>query len=210
MQFRNLIFLAIICLGLNVNTSAQSGEKDRERRFNAAVVAGLNFSQIDGDAIAGYHKVGISAGGRAGIKLAKRWELSLELLYSQRGSQSPLVKGQPRGLKYHLDYFDIPVEINFKDWEAVDNKNRPFMRVMIGAGFTYSRLFNSKKEVGGLEDPAGVDDLKRDDVMFQFTASFYAYRFLGFSLRWGRSLFSMHTKDGFINHTLNLRAFYQF
>ncbi|MCP4443476.1 MAG: PorT family protein [Aureispira sp.] len=210
MQFRNLIFLAIIYLGLSINTSAQSSENNRERRFNAAIVAGLNFSQIDGDAIAGYHKVGMSVGGRAGIKLAERWELSMELLYSQRGSQSPLVKGQPRGLKYHLDYFDIPVEINFKDWKAVDGKDRPFMRAMIGAGFTYSRLFRSKKEVGGLEDPAGVDDLKRDDVMFQFTVSFYAFRYLGFSLRWGRSLFSMHKTDAFINHTLNFRAFYQF
>jgi len=57
------------------------------------MVAGINASQINGDAEAGYHKVGLNIGARGGAILGEKWEAALEILLSQQGSQARQVKG---------------------------------------------------------------------------------------------------------------------
>ena len=42
------------------------------QRFNLGVSAGLNFSQVNGDRLAGYDKLGLSAGVRTNIFLTDR------------------------------------------------------------------------------------------------------------------------------------------
>ena len=56
------------------------------QRFKAAAIIGTNLSQIDGDNLYGFKKIGLTAGGRLSYANEKTLDVALEMLYSQRGS----------------------------------------------------------------------------------------------------------------------------
>ena len=131
-----------------------------QRTFSATIVAGFNASQIDGDNTAGYRKPGLNLGARAGVILSKRWETSFEILFSQQGAQSLLIKGVPRSFKCHLNYISVPFLVYFKDWEIVNANNQLYQRFWFGAGISYNRL------MGGY-----IDDLNGKIFVADITAN---------------------------------------
>jgi hypothetical protein len=68
-------YFFLFLLLCNIQLFAQESEV---RTFNATIIAGINASQIDGDFTAGYNKIGLNVGAKAGILLAKRWETGFE------------------------------------------------------------------------------------------------------------------------------------
>ena len=50
-------------------------KNEEEGRFTASVIAGINFSQIDGDEDGTYSKVGFNGGARGGVRFGKNMEL---------------------------------------------------------------------------------------------------------------------------------------
>ena len=64
----------IISLGIITILPAQT--------FKAMVVVGGNLSQIDGDKLGGFNKLGLNTGLRVSADLNDRWSLSTEFLYS--------------------------------------------------------------------------------------------------------------------------------
>lgn len=166
---------------------AQKGEE--EGRFTASIVAGINLSQIDGDEDGSYSKVGFNGGARGGVRFGDRMELCTEILFSQKGSYiSNLDK------MYHLDYLEVPVLFYYKDWEAVSKKNKKYMRVMIGGGFSYSRLVNTTITERGINQkdiPGFVDPFLKNDFMVILDANFFFLRNWGLNVRWSRSLLTI-------------------
>ena len=77
---RNLILVILIIVVLNT-TWAQ--------RFHLGAMGGINISQIDGDDLQGYDKVGWTFGIRSVAVIDESLNFSTELLYSERGSVSP-------------------------------------------------------------------------------------------------------------------------
>ena len=59
----------------------------KESIFKALFVGGMNVSQIEGSGEATYRKFGAIIGGGTVIKFSKRFSLSAELLYSQKGAR---------------------------------------------------------------------------------------------------------------------------
>ncbi|MDX2134036.1 MAG: porin family protein [Saprospiraceae bacterium] len=172
------------CFGLSAASLAQ-------QRFTGGLVVGLTASQIDGDESAGYNKLGLMGGGRAGILLSERWESSLELLFVQRGAQNELVQNNPDQAYYSatLNYIEVPIQIHFKDWLAEDADNNAFYRMYFNAGFSYARLMGTTVE----DDLSAIstvvpDYLNKNDFSILLGATFFANRHLGFNFRWVRSL----------------------
>src|SRR4051812_22334962 len=60
--------------------------------FEGRLVAGFNFSGLQGSAVSGFSKVGINAGGMVYTHFKTMFGLSLELLYSQKGARGANVK----------------------------------------------------------------------------------------------------------------------
>lgn len=163
---------------------AQSNEE--EGRFTASIIAGINISQIDGDEDGSYSKVGFNGGARGGVRFGERMELCTEILFSQKGSYVKKIDKL-----YHLDYIEVPVLFYYKDWKAADKNNRNYMRVMIGGGFSYSRLLNSTIQQYGnrLNDQPGfIDPFLKNDFMVMLDANFFFTRNWGINLRWARSV----------------------
>ena len=115
-----------------------------KRIFYGGLIGGANFAQVDGDYFAGYHKVGFNGGGIMYAQLAKHVALSLEILYTQRGSKSSIGEPSPANahvyiMKYgiNVNYAEIPLMINYFDKR----------RSHFGIGVSYGRMVNSSESI---------------------------------------------------------------
>ena len=80
-KYRNFLLCCILFLGQINFTQGQA-------RFSAKAIAGLTASQIDGDASAGYHKVGLQGGLGVAARLKGKQSASIEFLFTQRGCRN--------------------------------------------------------------------------------------------------------------------------
>lgn len=113
---RLFCFIAILLLPVTIWAQNLFEEKGQEpKTFSGALLTGLNFSQVDGDSYYGYHKVGLNAGAQVMAHFSRYMGLSMELLYSRKGSRAVTVTESPAWgtyvWKYYLDvnYVEVPV-----------------------------------------------------------------------------------------------------
>lgn len=104
--------------------------------FKAGIAAGLNLTQVDGDELYGFKKVGFNGGPMVILPFGPddKWSVSLETLFNQKGSFQRNVNYFHDSLdgfyKLVLDYAEVPVLIHFKDKDFLN----------VGTGFSYGRL----------------------------------------------------------------------
>ena len=134
--------LALALLIASSAASAQNPESYYEeipRTFYGGLIAGANFTQVDGDNYAGYYKVGVNAGGIVYTKFDEHFAASIEILYSQKGSVSN--SEQRAGTAYiysynfRLNYAEVPLQLCYFDKR----------RSHFGAGFSIARLVSVKE-----------------------------------------------------------------
>ncbi len=180
-----------------------SATTTQAQRFEGGLVGGFNLSQIDGDKLAGFNQIGITAGGKVGAILSDRWQLSLELLYSQQGaSRSRADDLSSIYDKIRLNFVEVPVMINFKEW-----------KFHVNAGVSYARLINFK-----VIDFTGVDisdqqDFNENMLSLALGAIYYFNEDVGFEIRWNRALTDLQAQDGagtFIGRTIGVKLIYLF
>lgn len=81
--------------------------------FEAYIIGGVNFSQIDGDKLSGYNKAGLVAGGVTSFKLKDGWSFQQEIVYSQRGSRATTKQLSFDNFSIkRLDYIDIIAQVH--------------------------------------------------------------------------------------------------
>jgi hypothetical protein len=204
-KFAALIIIAVILSALPGKVSAQETDDEeqhglyieQQKVFYGGIVAGANFAQIDGDYFAGYHKVGFNAGPIVYAQLAKHLALSLEILYSQKGSRSSIGKLSPYNsgvyiLKYgiNVNYAEIPIMINYFDSR----------RSHFGAGFSYSRLVSSTETITvySLRNIKTIDfnsnyPFKKDAFDFIVGADLHLWKGLFLNVRFQYSLLPVRT-----------------
>lgn len=157
-KFAAFVAITIILTGFFHTVRAQDDDDEPHgyyvetpRTFYGGLIAGANFCQVDGDYFAGYHKIGINVGGIAYAQLKKHLALSLEILYSQKGSRSTAPREVPNGdiitnYGINANYAEVPIMINYFDKR----------RSHFGAGISYGRLVSSS-EVLTTSPPNNVD-----------------------------------------------------
>ncbi|MCU4174686.1 porin family protein [Carboxylicivirga sp. N1Y90] len=86
------------------------------QEFRAGPLAGIGFSQVDGDAFAGYQKIGLNIGGFVSRSIAKDWDLQLDIAYIQKGSKvTPDVeKGKYDEYEIDLHYINFPLVARYQ------------------------------------------------------------------------------------------------
>ena len=55
--------------------------------FGAELLLGANFSQVDGDQLGGYNKLGANIGIQINRDIKEDWDLAFELRYSMKGAK---------------------------------------------------------------------------------------------------------------------------
>lgn len=144
------ILLILLFIGLSA-----SGQ-----RFKAAAIIGMNAAQVDGDDLAGYHKLGLNTGVKAYGFLSDKFSLSFELLFAQKGSKSSNSEISHTDLKLTLNYAEIPFLINYHDKNGA----------IFGLGFAYARFLNYKRFENGIDTTIEDNPVNNND--FSFIADF--------------------------------------
>jgi hypothetical protein len=140
--------LSVIVLSFTFQKNAQAQNPsnyyvEEPRTFYGGVVVGGNFTQVDGDSYAGYHKLGFNLGPILYAQFAPKIAGSIEILYSQKGARSTFA--QPSTSKaflitkqnINLNYVEIPLQLNY-----FDKRKSHF-----GGGISISRLISSKETI---------------------------------------------------------------
>lgn len=126
-QISLLLFISL----LNNRIHAQS--------FGAQLVAGLNFSQVDGDQYAGYNKVGLNTGVAVNREIKEKWLLQMELLYSGKGSRKLTSEEDMQIFALRYRYLEIPVLGIYQIREKLRLHTGPSIGFNIGAEFDDGR-----------------------------------------------------------------------
>ncbi len=204
------------------------------QRIHAFVSSGITASQIEGDELRNFKKYGYSGGVGALVSLGERshWGLSVEALYSQRGSRST---GDTRNYYYKMNltvnYVDIPLMIHYQD---------PNGGMLFGAGLSYGRLVAQPHGTMGIDSLFFMPDTSdmtflKNDLAVVADARFSIWRGLQLGIRWQYSLLPVKrdwhfyryngigydengeqyyryitTSNNCYNHSITVRLVYQF
>lgn len=155
MRKNTALILAALCLLLAGKSMAQNPDsyyEENPRTFYGGLIAGANFTQVDGDNYAGYHRVGINAGGIVYTRFDEHLAASIEILYSQKGAhghkeQQGVNGSYIRSYDVRLNYAEVPLQLCY-----FDRRKSHF-----GAGFSIARLVSVKEEGKAENIPAPID-----------------------------------------------------
>lgn len=150
------------------------------QRFKATGILGINMAQIDGDSLFGFNHAGITAGARLAYANDKIWDISLEMLFSQRGASDRFPN---RGKKIRTQYLEIPVVLSLRDWFIEDQK---YYKVRADLGLTYGVLFNPATEI------FDVSRFNNQDISWLVGAGVQLTQSWGISLRYTSSLVNLY------------------
>ena len=157
------------------------------QRIRGFISSGLTFTQIEGDELKGFHKIGYTGGVGAMVNLDKHedWRFSVEALFTQRGAYNRT--GDPYSISLRLDYVDIPVMLHYRD---------PWGGMLFGLGLNYSRLVQQPHSVMKYNPLYFIPDTTdmtflSNDLMIAADFRFPIWKGLWFNVRWMYSLISI-------------------
>ncbi|MBR9920793.1 MAG: PorT family protein [Bacteroidetes bacterium] len=177
--------MAIFCLLAGLHSAKA------QNTFGAGLIAGVNACQINGDESASYNKLGLRGGIEGQIYFGPKADLSIGMLFSQRGSLEGASPTVPVRNVIHLNYIEVPVLFTYRDWlDEFDD----FYKVSASAGLSYGRLINYRIEnfgnVGDILTEA--ENFSDNDVSLVAGISYYLGPHFGFTLLYSRSIIPLY------------------
>ena len=113
MNLHKILTLLFFCGILTYNTNAQS--------FGGGIIAGASTSQVAGDMLGGFNKIGLLAGAYTNLKIKETLKLQFEIVYIEKGSRNPNMRefNHPNEVKIeiNLSYIEIPITVNLQQKE---------------------------------------------------------------------------------------------
>jgi hypothetical protein len=85
-----------------------------DNRFHSGIIGGISTSQVDGDNLGGYDKVGIKAGVFVNRNFSKPFSIQMELLFIQKGSRAPVNPDDNSYFIMRLNYAEVPVMFRYR------------------------------------------------------------------------------------------------
>lgn len=196
MTNKNLFLIILSFLMMTVTLRSQG--------FKAMAIVGLNASQIDGDNLYGFKKLGLSAGGRLSYTNVKTVDYAIEMLYSQRGSSVNYFNNREEE-KINLNYLELPVIISLRDWYQ---EKDGYYKVRAEGGLSYGYLFGA--QATGFD----VTILRTHDISWLIGAGINFNKRIGFSIRYTSSFMDMFNdnpdKNTYKSYFLTFRTEFNF
>jgi hypothetical protein len=173
------LLLVLLLLALSPSLSAQ--------RFLGAVVGGMNLSQVDGDEVYGFKRVGGHIGLGVILPIKKKWDVTLETVFNQKGAfegpqYADTLYGVPVNGKYdlRLNYVEVPLVAHYTDRD----------RYTVGAGFSYGRLVSSKEveHDGAIPPYSDTVAFNKNDYSVLADLQIRVWKQLKFNIRYSYSM----------------------
>ncbi|MDO9512727.1 MAG: outer membrane beta-barrel protein [Bacteroidales bacterium] len=193
MMKRFLFFLVLFLMIFSMQISAQV--------IQGALIGGLNASQVDGDEIYGFDRYGGVIGAAAIIPFDRNWSVSLETLFSQKGSYqsafyTAIYKDSITGVEtiltgeydLRLNYVEVPLMVHYTDRE----------RITVGTGFSYARMVGvTEKEHGNLINTTTTNSgtYNKSDFLVHADIRFRLYENLKLNFRYSYSILKIRTRE---------------
>ena len=186
--------------------------------FQGAIAIGTNLTQVDGDEMYGFKKFGLNASAIAIMPFKKKWAISIEASYSQKGSYEhyPREQDPTKELPYYnlrLSYAEVPLLIHFTDKEFFT----------VGLGLSWARLVSIKEVEWGITTDVSLysGEYARNDINGIFDIRFPVYKKLNVNFRYAYSFAKIRTREFSnyagetwerkqYNNILSLRLYYIF
>lgn len=110
--------------------------------FGAELMLGANFSQVDGDQLGGYNKLGANAGIQINRQVNDDWQGAFEVRFSMKGAKKVLDPEIPEpDLKLSYHYLEVPIIAKFTRY----NRITPYAGLSLGINVFNQRDENSIK-----------------------------------------------------------------
>ncbi len=203
LKYIRIIGLCSLFFIFSNNTQAQT--------FQAGLIGGINLSQLHGDGLAGFNQIGINAGGRVSITPVDKWMWSLDLLFSQKGSN----KGADDPLSipfesFRLNYTEVPIMVHYLDWISEDGD---YYKLHFDGGASWGRLLDFT-----VIDSDGIDisesqDFNKNMFDLMIGATFYINKNIGINGQYSYTINNVRNDknaQSLAGRTLTFRAIYLF
>ncbi len=177
--------------------------------FKGFASLGFNISQIDGDEVYGFKKLGYNVGIGAMLPLNRNntnagFQVSMEINLSQRGAKET-TENDPFVYKANLDYVDIPLMLHYIDAKG---------GITLGAGIQYSRLYHSKESwklpdtlIFGMDRPTTTNaKFLKNDLAIIGDLRFTVWRNFKLDIRYQYSLLPIRKQFEFNNSYQSIDA----
>ena len=136
MKYILSLLIFVLSFGLNA-----------QKEFKIGMNLGGNLSQVSGDNLAGFHKLGINSGlfVTQSLKDDLSWEMQLN--FAQRGSRNTSLKDNPTFYRFQLNYADVVLLVR-----------KPIKFLEVDAGLNIGSLVGFKEEnyIGNQNDPRTI------------------------------------------------------
>ena len=181
--------------------------------FNAGVLGGFTSSQIHGDAILGFDKIGFNAGGFVTTNLTEKFSAGFEVYYINKGSRKNPSKFDPYHWSIRLNYIEIPLLLKYH-----------YKKFTGEIGLTYGRLLSQKFLANGLEyTPDAVRYFNKNEYGYGIGMGYNLKNNFSVNLRYVHSIWKVRTftytlpvfyifawQRGAVNLAISLSLRYQF
>lgn len=159
----------------------------KAQKFEGGISGGLNFSQLDGDLLSGYNKLGLNAGFWVSFPFDDKWSGGLEFLFSQKGAQRSINEENIASTRtfdrYRINYIDVPLYMGYT-----------YKKFTFQAGLVGEVLISAKVEdFTGTQD--FTDQFKRLNTGFLLGTSYPINKNLSAQLRYHYTIFSLSKND---------------
>jgi len=171
--------------------------------FKGGALLGINASQVDGDNLAGYDKVGLNGGFFADLPLPSKFSVSMELLYSQKGSSGHFIAGSTNSYLLRLGYAEVPFLLNYHD--------KP--KINFGTGVSISRLVSYKEYRDGIQiNQSQPGTFRSNELAWVANGNYVISDHFIFNLRFSYSIFrvgqsstSRYRNEAMFNNVITAR-----
>lgn len=113
MRLLAFLITLLICGLLSINSQAQN--------FGGGLITGVSTSQVAGDMLGGFNKIGFLFGGYTNLSVKENMSLKYEITYIEKGSRNPNMykSNHPNyeKIEISLSYIEMPLTINLQQKE---------------------------------------------------------------------------------------------
>ena len=104
--------------------------------FKAGLIGGLSATQVAGDQLSGFDKLGVVGGGFVYTPVSEKSSVQMEIIYIQKGSRKPLVAATNEYYLMRLSYIEVPLVFRYN----------AYPRFIVEAGASAGVLVFSEEE----------------------------------------------------------------
>ena len=129
--------------------------KSQSQNFNGGIIGGINATQISGDRLVGYNKLGMNLGAFVNLSTGKFSTLQMELDFVQKGSRSQFgisdTTIESRKIyRLRLNYAEIPILFKYSlrgiSKYGNDSTYHLLNKLTVEIGLAYAVLIHSSEE----------------------------------------------------------------